>query len=222
MAEAGRSHKPHSHQTEHTPLLDSTSVEARNGNASAALPVSHNAGTPGASLSPAHVTFTHIKARHSVPPDISGGGTAVERSEPGSPAKSSGAGGQLDVARASSFRRQLHASHSHDGSLDNEEDEREEHNRLLDRHQSAPYSIGGDDHGHLDVLLSSAASKLNFATAVLLAAALCVHSVLEGMALGAQKTMRSTQDIMFAIAAHKGLAAYALGSSVVESGADLK
>lgn len=59
--------------------------------------------------------------------------------------------------------------------------------------------------------------KLNFATAVILAAALCVHSVLEGMALGAQPSMRSTQDIMIAIAAHKGLAAYALGSSVVES-----
>jgi hypothetical protein len=41
--------------------------------------------------------------------------------------------------------------------------------------------------------------------------------VLEGMALGAQPSMRGTQDIMLAIAAHKGLAAYALGSSVMEA-----
>lgn len=60
--------------------------------------------------------------------------------------------------------------------------------------------------------------KLSFATAVLLACALCIHSILEGMALGAQTSMRSTEDIMIAIAAHKGLAAYALGASVLESG----
>jgi len=67
--------------------------------------------------------------------------------------------------------------------------------------------------------LASPQHKLNFGTALLLAAALCVHSVLEGIALGAQQTLRDTEDIMLAIAAHKGLAAYALGASVVESGA---
>lgn len=50
------------------------------------------------------------------------------------------------------------------------------------------------------LLMDGGAKKLNFATALLLAAALCVHSVLEGMALGAQPSMRSTQDIMLAIA----------------------
>ena len=65
------------------------------------------------------------------------------------------------------------------------------------------------------VLLSH--KKLSFATAVLLALALCIHSILEGIALGAQQNMRDTQDIMLAIAAHKGLAAYALGASIVES-----
>lgn len=58
---------------------------------------------------------------------------------------------------------------------------------------------------------------LSFATTVLLACALCIHSILEGIALGAQQSMKSTQDIMLAIAAHKGLAAYALGASIVES-----
>ncbi len=47
--------------------------------------------------------------------------------------------------------------------------------------------------GHFDVLLAPGVQRLHFATAVLLAAALCVHSVLEGMALGAQQTMRATQ-----------------------------
>lgn len=59
--------------------------------------------------------------------------------------------------------------------------------------------------------------RLSFATALLLAGALCVHSLLEGMALGAQPTLRGTEDIFLAIVAHKGLAAYALGASIVES-----
>lgn len=58
---------------------------------------------------------------------------------------------------------------------------------------------------------------LSFATSLLLACALCIHSILEGLALGAQQSMQATEDIMLAIAAHKGLAAYALGASIVES-----
>jgi zinc transporter 1/2/3 len=68
---------------------------------------------------------------------------------------------------------------------------------------------------HLAVFLAQ--KPLSFATTVLLAGALCVHSILEGMALGAQQSMKDTEDIMIAIAAHKGLAAYALGASIVES-----
>ena len=72
------------------------------------------------------------------------------------------------------------------------------------------------DHGsHMKVFLTH--KPLAFATTVLLAAALCVHSILEGMALGAQKTIKDSEDIMIAIVAHKGLAAYALGSSVIDS-----
>jgi zinc transporter ZupT len=68
---------------------------------------------------------------------------------------------------------------------------------------------------HIKVFLEK--RPLSFATTVLLAGALCVHSILEGMALGAQQSMKDTEDIMIAIAAHKGLAAYALGASIVES-----
>lgn len=41
----------------------------------------------------------------------------------------------------------------------------------------------------------------------------------QGMAMGAQATVVDTLHIFIAIVAHKGLAAYALGSSVVDSGA---
>lgn len=47
--------------------------------------------------------------------------------------------------------------------------------------------------------------------------ALSLHSVLEGLALGAQQTIEATKDVLIAIAAHKGLAAYALGASLVDS-----
>ena len=36
--------------------------------------------------------------------------------------------------------------------------------------------------------------------------------------MGAQETIKDTLDIFIAIVAHKGLAAYALGSSIVDSG----
>jgi len=42
---------------------------------------------------------------------------------------------------------------------------------------------------------------------------------LQGMAMGAQGTIVDTLHIFIAIMAHKGLAAYALGSSIVDSGA---
>ena len=40
---------------------------------------------------------------------------------------------------------------------------------------------------------------------------------LQGMAMGAQTNIVDSVHIFIAIAAHKGLAAYALGSSVVDS-----
>jgi len=46
---------------------------------------------------------------------------------------------------------------------------------------------------------------------------LSLHSVLEGLALGAQKEIEDSRDILIAIAAHKGLAAYALGANAVDS-----
>mmetsp|Transcript_42095 Transcript_42095/g.99800 ORF Transcript_42095/g.99800 Transcript_42095/m.99800 type:complete len:243 (-) Transcript_42095:246-974(-) len=58
---------------------------------------------------------------------------------------------------------------------------------------------------------------VSFITVALLGCALSFHSVLEGAALGAQESASRTADVFVAIAAHKGLAAYALGSSLVES-----
>ncbi|KAF6250335.1 ZIP zinc transporter-domain-containing protein [Scenedesmus sp. NREL 46B-D3] len=85
----------------------------------------------------------------------------------------------------------------------------------ITRSQSEGLAAGAHNHAHFQVFLSH--QPLSFATTVLLACALCIHSMLEGVALGAQLTMESTQHIMLAIAAHKGLAAYALGASIVES-----
>jgi hypothetical protein len=47
---------------------------------------------------------------------------------------------------------------------------------------------------------SVGAATMHFATAALLAAALCVHSVLEGMALGAQRDVNGQRAILIAIA----------------------
>ena len=58
---------------------------------------------------------------------------------------------------------------------------------------------------------------MSFITAMLMGVALCFHSLLEGAALGAQETITNSLHIFIAIVSHKGLAAYALGSSLVES-----
>ncbi|CAG9460043.1 unnamed protein product [Pedinophyceae sp. YPF-701] len=63
--------------------------------------------------------------------------------------------------------------------------------------------------------------SVSFATALILAVALSIHSVLEGAAMGAQRTVEQSVDVFIAIVAHKGLASYALGSSLVESGTRL-
>eukprot|EP00210_Caulerpa_lentillifera_P001194 g1150.t1 len=59
--------------------------------------------------------------------------------------------------------------------------------------------------------------RVSFLTALFLGLALSLHSVLEGLALGAQQTINASKDVLLAIAAHKGLAAYALGASLVDS-----
>eukprot|EP00803_Ostreobium_quekettii_P004593 evm.model.scf_922.1 EVM.evm.TU.scf_922.1 scf_922:9446-13010(+) len=59
--------------------------------------------------------------------------------------------------------------------------------------------------------------RVSFLTAVFLFMALSLHSVLEGAALGAQTSIGDTSRILVAIGAHKGLAAYALGASLLES-----
>lgn len=63
---------------------------------------------------------------------------------------------------------------------------------------------------------------VTFITAVLMGVALCFHSLLEGAAMGAQQTISNSLHIFIAIVSHKGLAAYALGSSIVDSGADTR
>jgi len=59
--------------------------------------------------------------------------------------------------------------------------------------------------------------SVTFTSSLILAIALSVHSVLEGAAMGAQKRLESSFDVFIAILAHKGLASYALGATLLES-----
>lgn len=59
--------------------------------------------------------------------------------------------------------------------------------------------------------------KGSFIAALTLGIALSYHSILSGMAMGSQVTVQATLNLMYVIIAHKGLEAYALGSSLVNS-----
>ena len=86
-----------------------------------------------------------------------------------------------------------------------------------------PSSVHGHCHpGHLaiqahDIPGGSIHASVSFITAVLMGVALCFHSLLEGAAMGTQDTVANSLHIFIAIVSHKGLAAYALGSSIVDS-----
>jgi zinc transporter 1/2/3 len=62
-------------------------------------------------------------------------------------------------------------------------------------------------------------TRVSLLTAVLMTVALTFHSLLEGAALGAARDMVHSAHIFVAIQAHKGLTAFALGCSLVESAA---
>lgn len=59
--------------------------------------------------------------------------------------------------------------------------------------------------------------RVPFYTAILLTLSLCLHSILEGLALGTEEDIEGSINIAVAILAHKGLAAYALGACVIDS-----
>lgn len=60
-------------------------------------------------------------------------------------------------------------------------------------------------------------ARVPFYTAILLTVSLCLHSILEGLALGTDDDIESSINIAVAILAHKGMAAYALGACVIDS-----
>jgi len=84
---------------------------------------------------------------------------------------------------------------------------------------STPLSPSNGSSNGVSILSSGGKKKssVSFITAMLMGVALCFHSLLEGAALGAQETITNSLHIFIAIVSHKGLAAYALGSSLVES-----
>lgn len=71
--------------------------------------------------------------------------------------------------------------------------------------------------GNFGERLSPGQPRVSFLTAVLLSFALSIHSVLEGAALGSQTSAKRLGEVFLAIVAHKGLAAYALGASLIDS-----
>lgn len=84
----------------------------------------------------------------------------------------------------------------------------------VDRMPEQSFEVEGIEHE------AHGTPRMSFLTALFLGMALSLHSVLEGLALGAQQSIHATKNVLIAIAAHKGLAAYALGASLVDSKAD--
>lgn len=78
---------------------------------------------------------------------------------------------------------------------------------------SHSHASGGGGHSHMGAVTSGGSSSL--AVAVVLFIALSFHSVLEGLGIGAQTS--SAWGVFLAIIVHKGLAAFALGSGLVQS-----
>lgn len=127
---------------------------------------------------------------------------------PGSPMAG---GGHLSDDNKTLYRGSIELSGIPAASEDIEE--REPLNRGLNRNVS---------NRHPTFETKKQSGRVSFITAMLMGVALCFHSLLEGAALGAQETITNSMHIFIAIVSHKGLAAYALGSSLVESRVDME
>lgn len=97
--------------------------------------------------------------------------------------------------------------------VDEDEDEENALKGFPHKQRSSSHRPVGHSHGHSHLGTSSGSSSL--AVAVVLFIALSFHSVLEGLGIGAQTS--SAWGVFLAIVVHKGLAAFALGSGLVQS-----
>ncbi|KAF1313639.1 Zinc-iron permease, partial [Globisporangium splendens] len=142
-------------------------------------------------------------------------------------------GAHAQMSSQETYSKAAYAPAKHDDDLDEEygsrgdasdtyveeEDEEDEENALRGFSASnkarspAPHHHSGHSHGHSHLGPAPAGSSL--AVAVVLFIALSFHSVLEGLGIGAQT--RSAWGVFLAIVVHKGLAAFALGSGLVQS-----
>jgi zinc transporter ZupT len=84
----------------------------------------------------------------------------------------------------------------------------------LVRDTSRP-SENGSSHETASGARKAVAPASSAAVALTIGVALSVHAVMEGLALGAQEDIEQSIGIFIAILAHKGVAAFALGSKVV-------
>jgi len=85
--------------------------------------------------------------------------------------------------------------------------------------ESAVNAEAPDDHGegchdHLDM----AEYKENPFSAVLLTLAMSIHSIIEGIGIGAQQTIAGISSAFVAIALHKGFVAFALADGLINAG----
>eukprot|EP01052_Picozoa_sp_SAG31_P000730 SAG31_NODE_21_length_34109_cov_60.598824_14_plen_208_part_00 len=76
-------------------------------------------------------------------------------------------------------------------------------------------ALDSEDIQTLEAGAGNVASSLT--VAVVVALGLSLHSVMEGLALGAQEEQEAAIGIFVAILAHKGIAAFALGNKVFQS-----
>ncbi len=95
-------------------------------------------------------------------------------------------------------------------------------NPLMPSHRHGNSNTNTNSNSMGGSSIKSTKKPVSFITAMLMGVALCFHSLLEGAALGAQETITNSLHIFIAIVSHKGLAAYALGSSLVESRVDME
>ncbi|EER08580.1 zinc transport protein, putative [Perkinsus marinus ATCC 50983] len=97
------------------------------------------------------------------------------------------------------------ASHTHPHDIESQSSQISTSSQLT----SADDDASKDMHHH-DVNMSEA-------SAIFIFLALSVHSIFEGLSLGASNNASQIASTLIAIAIHKGLAAYALGASFIEA-----
>ena len=118
---------------------------------------------------------------------------------------------QMTVAGKASEQAQTSFSCSY---KDGEDDE--EHEVLLQNYDdNDEHGQGSHNHVHVHMHIIDAAKPLS---SILLTIALSIHSILEGIGIGATNSVSTLQTEFIAVLFHKGFTAFALGNQLISSG----